>query len=111
MFTFRQVGSVLWTFVGFMVAAAVVLNMRYKTLDEADTLFLDTWTGKVQRVVVETPAPQAKERIATSPPRRSGVDILLLERLAEIRARAQEPERGCAKVRFAFPAPNSRRPR
>lgn len=108
MLTLRQISSVVWTFMGFMLAAAVVLNMRYKPLDE--TMLLDTWTGRVQRLAAESPAPAAKERVAIAESRRSGVDILMLEELAEQRVRTHRHEGRCAAIRFAFPSPGSRVP-
>lgn len=111
MLTFRQISSVAWTFMGFMLAAAVVLNMRYKPLNETNTLLLDTWTGRVERVTAENAAPTATERIATVESRRSGIDIILLEELAERRAKAHAHESSCGAIRFAFPAPGSRAPR
>ena len=111
MLTFRQVASVVWTFLGFMVAAAVVLNMRYKPLDERNALFLDTWTGKVHREVAEAPAPKANDaQVTILESRRNGVDILLLEELVERRSKPHKHDGGCSGVRFAFPAPGSRFP-
>lgn len=106
MLTFRQIASVVWTFLGFMVAAAVVLNMRYRPLDESNTMLLDTWTGRIQHVAVEQ--PRAEERVVIAESRRNRVDILLLEELAQRRAKVDRHE--CARVRFAFPAPGSRVP-
>jgi len=111
MLTFRQVASVVWTFLGFMVAAAVVLNMRYKPLDEGNALFLDTWTGKVHQEVVETPAPKATDApFAILESRRNGVDILLLEELVERRSKLHKHDGECRGIRFAFPTPGSRLP-
>ena len=111
MLTFRQVASVVWTFLGFMVAAAVVLNMRYKPLDEESAVFLDTWTGKVHREVAEAPAPKANDaQVTILESRRNGVDILLLEELVERRSKPHKHDGGCSGVRFAFPAPGSRFP-
>lgn len=108
MLTFRQVASVVWTFLGFMVAAAVVLNMRYRPLDETKTILLDTWTGRIQRVSVGQ--PRAEERVVITESRPNRIDILLLEELAERRAKVQRHDGECAAVRFAFPAPGSRVP-
>lgn len=108
MFTFRQISSIVWTFMGFMLAAAVVLNMRYKPLDE--TSLLDTWTGRIQRVAAESPVPAAKERVAIAESRRNGVDILLLEELTEQQVRVHQHDGRCAAIRFAYPAPGSRFP-
>ena len=108
MLTFRQITSVVWTFLGFMVAAAVVLNMRYRPLDETKTMLLDTWTGRIQHVAIEQ--PRAEERVVITESRRNRVDILLLEELAQSRAKAYRHDHECAKVRFAFPAPSSRVP-
>jgi hypothetical protein len=111
MLTFRQVASVVWTFLGFMVAAAVVLNMRYKPLDEESAVFLDTWTGKVHREVAETPAQDPSDaRVTILGSRRNGVDILLLEELVARRSKSHKHEGECSGVRFAFPAPGSRFP-
>ena len=111
MLTFRQISSIVWTFMGFMLAAAVVLSMRYKPLNETHTVLLDTWTGRIQQVTAENPAPRAEERIAQAQSWRNGVDILLLEEMAAKRPKAHKHEGGCAAVRFAFPAPGSRVPR
>jgi hypothetical protein len=108
MLTFRQIASVVWTFLGFMVAAAVVPNMRYRPLDETNTLLLDTWTGRIQHVAAER--PRAEERVVIAESRRNRVDILMLEESARERARTHRHEVECAKVRFAFPAPGSRVP-
>lgn len=110
MLTFRQISSVVWTFMGFMLAASVVLNMRYKPLNETNTLLLDTWTGRVERVAAEDAAPTATERVAIAESRRNGVDIILLEELAERRAKTYKHDHGCSAIRFAFPAPGSRAP-
>jgi hypothetical protein len=56
-------------------------------------------------VAAEAPAPKAQERVTLSRSGRNRVDILLLEELAEKRAQAHRHDRGCAAVRFAFPAP------
>ena len=109
--TFRQISSVLWTFLGFMVAAAVVLNMRYKPLDEGSAVFLDTWTGKVHREVAEMPAAKAEEaQVTILESRGRGVDVLLLEELVERRPRSHSHASECRGVRFAFPVPGSRIP-
>ncbi len=111
MLTFRQISSVLWTFLGFMVAAAVVLNMRYKPLDEESAVFLDTWTGKVHREVAEMPAPKAREaQVTILESRGRGVDVLLLEELVERRSRSHSHDGECRGIRFAFPTPGSRIP-
>jgi hypothetical protein len=111
MLTFRQIASVVWTFLGFMVAAAVVLNMRYKPLDEGSLVFLDTWTGKIHREVAETPAPMAKDaHVTILESRGRGVDILLLEEMVERRSKTHKHDGECRGVRFAFPAPGSRFP-
>ncbi|MGD8699226.1 MAG: hypothetical protein PVJ43_08045 [Gemmatimonadales bacterium] len=111
MLTFRQVASAVWTFLGFMLAAGVVLNMRYKPLDEGSAVFLDTWTGKIHREVAESPAPKAEEaHVTILGSGRNGVDILLLEELVERRTKSQEHNGPCRRVRFAFPAPGSRFP-
>jgi hypothetical protein len=123
MLSFRQIASVVWTFMLFMVAGALVMNLRYKSLDEGDALYLDTWTGKVHSAaptvaLAETVAPEAPE-LATS---LDGVEIFLLDRLRErdverqlestrarldrLRLRLENVvvEPGCQSIRFAFPA-------
>jgi hypothetical protein len=107
MLTFRQIASVSWTFLGFMVAAALVLNMRYKPLDEGNAIFLDTWTGKVHSKVIEAPPAKARDTQVTilEAPR---VDVIRLEELVERRIEHHEHKGKCSSVRFAFPAPASR---
>jgi hypothetical protein len=123
MLSFRQIASVVWTFMLFMVAAALVMNLRYKPLDEGDALYLDTWTGKVRSAaptvaLAETVAPEAPELAASV----NGMEIILLERLREreverqlehararldrLRLRLENVvvEPGCQSIRFAFPA-------
>lgn len=117
MLSLRQITSVVWVFLGFMVTASLVLNMRYKTLSESDALYLDTWTGKVHPTVVETEAVEsAAPRVSIiEVPRpavpRLEIEILeadkLRERVERIRERLERREVNpeCATVRFAYPAP------
>jgi hypothetical protein len=109
MLTFRQIASVLWTFLGFMVAAALVLNMRYKPLDEGNAMFLDTWTGKVHSKVVEVPRARTRDaRVTILESRGVGVDAILLKELVEHKIEHSKHKKKCSSVRFAFPAPASR---
>lgn len=101
MLPFRQVATVVWAFLGFMVAAALVLNLRYKPIGEGDARYLDTWTGKIHPVEAAAREPLATSAVTHARLRsESGADVILLERL-----RSRELERGsCRGVRFAFPA-------
>lgn len=47
MLSMRRLQSVAWTLLGFMLVAALVLDMRYKALEDG-TGYLDTWTGAVR---------------------------------------------------------------
>jgi hypothetical protein len=117
MLSLRPITSVVWAFLGFMVTASLVLNMRYKTLSESDALYLDTWTGRIHSSVVETkavesPAPRVS---IIQVPRPAAphveIEILELERLRErverLRERHEchEVKTECEAVRFAYPAP------
>jgi hypothetical protein len=101
MLSFRQVGTVVWTFLAFMLAAALVLNLRYKPIGEGEARYLDTWTGKIHAAeenanasLAEALGSKARERPA------SAVEITVLQRLLR-----REAERStCRGVRFAFPA-------
>ncbi len=98
MVSFRQVATVIWTFLGFMVVAGLVFNLRYKQVGEGDTMYLDTWTGRIRAAVVDAPLdPAARARARAS---ESG-EIVLRER-----ALRQLERRACGNVRFAFPAPS-----
>ncbi|KPK64908.1 MAG: hypothetical protein AMS21_06190 [Gemmatimonas sp. SG8_38_2] len=120
MLSLRQLASVVWTFLGFMVVASLVLNLRYKSLDDGDVLYLDTWTGKVHSGVAASPAPDVV--VAEAPKamaRGDRLDIVILgrsdrleerriERHVEHHFEQQEAATECASVRFAFPAPVAR---
>jgi len=120
MLSLRQLASVVWTFLGFMIVASLVLNLRYKSLDDGDALFLDTWTGKVHSGVAVSPAPEVVVAEAPKATARSGrLDIVIMERLERLKERQierhvehhvehQEAATGCTSVRFAFPAPVTR---
>lgn len=102
MLTFRQLSAVVWTFLGFMMAAALVLNLRYKPM-AGDALLLDTWTGRLHSVSAEqVPEARTVDAFAVAR-RRDAIEIRIVERLVETgRARPV-----CTSARFAFPAPNS----
>jgi hypothetical protein len=93
----------------FMVASALVMNLRYKPLDESDALYLDTWTGKIEASVSTVPAPRVAmleaPKLEASV---NGLEIILLEKLNERKARLEKIETECGGVRFAFPAPVTR---
>ncbi|NIR43598.1 MAG: hypothetical protein GWN99_19380 [Gemmatimonadetes bacterium] len=91
MLPLRQVAGGLWTVLGFMLVAALVLNMRYKPMGDGAS-YLDTWTGETH-AVAEAEAPSARAEVE----RVEGI----VER-ARIRAAAPNG------VRFAFPAPERR---
>ncbi len=91
---FRQIASVGWTLMAFMVAGALVLHLRYRPVAE-DSLLLDTWTGQVH----EIEAPRAVRSDA-------GRGWQMEGRLLELEARLRRAQPAtCARVRFAFPAP------
>ena len=100
MLSFRQVGTVVWTFLVFMVAASLVLNLRYKTIGEGEARYLDTWTGRIHAVEANVDAPLA-EAGPQAPD--ASIEIAMLETLYR-----REAERTtCRGVRFAFPAEGS----
>ena len=114
MLSLRQLTSVAWTFLGFMVAASLVLNLRYKPLDDGASLYVDTWTGKTHSVAVT--APVAPVAVAEAPKRSDAetrLDVVILERLERLKQRQihrhrieiEKVEKGCAAVSFAYPAP------
>ena len=47
MLSFRPFQGIVWTLMGFMLVAALVLDMRYRALDDG-TGYLDTWTGEIR---------------------------------------------------------------
>jgi hypothetical protein len=99
MLSFRQIGGAAWTLLGFMVAAAVVLSLRYRPLDEG-RLLLDTWTGELRPVAV---APLDEATAARADPGvEDAVEIAVLQKIAESSAVRRT---ACTGVRFAFPAP------
>ncbi len=101
MLSLRHVASVAWTFLAFMVAAALVLNLRYKTVGEGQ--FFDTWTGKIRPAArVEAPAPSPEVVLGISG---SGPEIAF--RAERLRREGQASD--CARVRFAFPVPEPSR--
>ncbi len=105
MLSFRQISSAVWSFLGFMLVASLVLNLRYKSLDDGDALYLDTWTGKIESAVAVAPAVAKTGRTGNP------LEIIVLKRLERLKERqveAQKIETQCAGVRFAFPAPATR---
>lgn len=101
MLWYRQVATVVWAFLGFMVVAALVLHLRYKPLSGHE-VYLDTWTGKLRSVAAlehTTSVPALDVSAAASAKR--ALEIAVLDELA-----GRGPRSGsCAAVRFAFPAP------
>ncbi len=101
MLSLRHVASVVWTFLAFMVAAALVLNLRYKTVGEGQ--YFDTWTGQIRPAErVEAPAASSEVVLGIS-----GLEPGISFR-AE-RLRREKLGSDCARVRFAFPAPEPSR--
>jgi hypothetical protein len=96
MLSLRQVGGALWAFISFMIAAAVVMNLRYKPLD-GDALLLDTWTGDI-RAVATAPVAEIAE---VSEDSEVSVEIAVLESIVHGHAEKLT----CNGVGFAFPAP------
>ena len=96
MLSLRQAGGALWTFISFMLVAAVVMNLRYKPLD-GDALLLDTWTGNI-RAVATAPAAEIAEE---SEELDVAVEIAVLGGIVQQHAATST----CNGVRFAFPAP------
>ena len=114
MLSLRQLTSVLWTFLGFMVAASLVLNLRYKALDDGAALYVDTWTGKAHSAaVVAPPAPAVVAEAAPNQAVNGKLDVLILRRSERLREREvhrhrieiETLEKDCSAVRFAYPAP------
>jgi hypothetical protein len=114
MLTLRQLTSALWTFFGFMVAASLVLNLRYKSLDDG-ALYVDTWTGKTHSAAIAAPAPapDAPAVVAEARKTRSAdgrMDVVILERLERLkerefhrqRIRVETLEKDCSAIRPAF---------
>ncbi len=94
MLSLRHVAAVLWAFLAFMVAAALVLNLRYKTVGEGQ--YFDTWTGQI-RPAERVEAPSAV--VLGIADGESGI-AFRAERL-----KREEVGSDCSRVRFAFPAP------
>ncbi len=92
MLWFRQIGGALWSLLGFMIVAAVVLNLRYKPMNEGE-LLLDTWTGQVQSLEAVPAAETVAGKVAA--------EIAVLEAIV----RPHATTTNCAGLRFAFPAP------
>ena len=116
MLSLRQLTSALWIFFGFMVTASLVLNLRYKSLDDG-ALYVDTWTGKTHTTTVAAPpAPTAPTVLAEAPKRQPAegrLDVLILERLERLKERQvhrhrieiETHKKDCSAVTFAYPAP------
>lgn len=98
MVSLRQIAGVLWTFLGFMLVAGLVLDMRYKPVGEG-TGYLDTWTGRVHENVATVGRPESARRIVVVD--RSGLSVEVSEHL-------RRDVEASGTVRFAFPAPESR---
>lgn len=101
MLSLRQVASVVWTFLAFMVAAALVLNLRYKTVGEGE--YFDTWTGQI-RPTERVKAPEASSAVVLGVTGSESGIALRAERL-----RWEQSVSDCSRVRFAFPAPEPSR--
>jgi hypothetical protein len=101
MLSFRQVATVVWALLGFMVAAALVLHLRYKPVSGHD-VYLDTWTGKLRSVAAaEHTIPVRALDASAGETARLALELAVLEELA-----GRGPKSGsCTAVRFAFPAP------
>lgn len=65
MLSLKRFQGVAWTFLGFMLVAALVLDMRYKALDDGSG-YLDTWTGAVRSTT--TPARAHDHRLEVHVP-------------------------------------------
>jgi len=100
MLSFRQVGTVVWAFLAFMVAASLVLNLRYKSIGEGEARYLDTWTGKIHGVEADAEGPLAT---AGRRPPAASIEIATLGVLY----RRAPQSTACGGVRFAFPAEGS----
>ncbi len=101
MISLRDLASVVWTLLAFMVTAALVLNLRYKTVGEGR--YFDTWTGQIS----------AAQRVETSAaPSAVVLGVTGDEPGIAFRAERLRRERlgsDCSSVRFAFPAPEAGR--
>lgn len=93
MISLRHIASVAWTFLAFMVAAALVLHLRYKPVGEAQ--YFDTWTGQIRPAERLDPPAEPPVEITRAAP---GI-VVPLERLRE------GTGSDCGGVRFASPAP------
>jgi len=101
MLSYRQVATVVWTFLGFMVTAALVLNLRYKPVSGHD-VYLDTWTGELHSVVAVEHSPSAEASgLSSRVGSRGAVEIAVLEGTVW----QGRESASCGAVRFAFPAP------
>jgi hypothetical protein len=100
MLSFRQVATVVWAFLAFMVAASLVLNLRYKPIGEGEARYLDTWTGRIHAAEADAGAPLAK---ASRRAPAASIEIATLEMLY----RRAPQSTACGGVRFAFPAEGS----
>ena len=98
MLSFRQISGALWTVLGFMITAAVVLNLRYRSMDDG-ALLLDTWTGQVRSVAA---APLIEKTEAEAGAEQGALDIAVLK---GFEWRLGTGVGTCEAVRFAVPAP------
>lgn len=107
MLSFRQLTSLIWSLSAFVLAAALALHLRYRPLAD-EPAYLDTWTGSVRGTAAAVaPDPMAASRRDTRSERPAEVAEAIL-RLESRRTQRIAP-RSAPCVRFAFPAPDSRR--
>lgn len=98
MIPYQQFVTAVWTLLGFMLVAALVLHLRYKPVGDGGALYLDTWTGRIETVAVQESDAYADAPGWALPPE---VDLRILE------GRVEREVPPCGRVRFAFPAHGS----
>jgi hypothetical protein len=104
MLSIRQMASLIWAVTAFMFAAALVLNVRFKSLGEG-SVYVDTWTGQLRSLSEEfvvARADDCSDRIVAIDRRREQLNELRV-RVERIR-RAAPLDTDCKGVCFAFPA-------
>ncbi len=99
MLSLREVLAGVGLYVGLLVTAAFVLNLRYKPM-AGDYAYLDTWTGKIRPAAAAVPLAMAQA--ALNAPQSTETSA------AGVRRRRHRDEGCVSAIRFAFPAPEVR---
>ncbi len=97
MLSLRHFASIAWAFLGFMVAAALVFNLRYKPVGE--DAYLDTWTGQISSTYRAEGAAPGVAALGITRVVRPGIAV------PEESVARRLVDADCWDVRFAFPAP------